>query len=66
MHHLQHTLTTLENKDWGPPTADSHLVTECHCLRHVLLKVLSIPPLPHEHATKQTGPPAMTILGLCA
>jgi hypothetical protein len=36
------TLTDLEGKDWGPPTADSHLVTECHRLRHVPLKDLTI------------------------
>jgi len=40
MDHLHHTLTTLEDKDWGPPTTDSHLVTECHRLRHVPLKDL--------------------------
>jgi hypothetical protein len=42
MHHLHHTLTTLENKDWDPPTTDSHLVTESHRLRHVPLKDLTI------------------------
>ncbi|HRF78924.1 MAG TPA: contact-dependent growth inhibition system immunity protein [Flavobacteriales bacterium] len=41
MEHLHHTLTTLENKDWGPPTAESHLVTECHRLRHAPLKDLT-------------------------
>jgi len=38
---LHRTLTDLEGKDWGPPTYDSHLVTECHRLRHVPLKDLS-------------------------
>lgn len=41
MDHLHRTLTSLENKDWGPPTDESHLVTECHRLRHVPLKDLS-------------------------
>lgn len=36
------TLTDLEGKDWGPPTHDSHLVTECHRLRHVPLKELAV------------------------
>ena len=32
MSDLHRTLTDLEGKDWGPPTYDSHLVTECHRL----------------------------------
>ena len=39
---LHRTLTDLEGKDWGPPTYDSHLVTECHRLRNVPLKDLGI------------------------
>ena len=42
--HLHRTLTDLEGKDWGPPTYDSHLVTECHRLRHVPLKGTQPPP----------------------
>ncbi len=34
------TLTSLENKDWGPPPDGSHLVSECHRLRNVPLKDL--------------------------
>ena len=36
------TLTQLENHDWGPPTYDSHLVTECHRLRNVPLRDLGV------------------------
>lgn len=39
---LDRTLTQLENHDWGPPTYDSHLVTECHRLRNVPLRELGI------------------------
>ena len=42
MDNLNRTLTALEDKDWGPPTDGSHVVTECHRLRHVLLKDLAI------------------------
>lgn len=42
MENLHRTLTDLEGKDWGPPTYDSHLVTECHRLRHVPLKDLGV------------------------
>lgn len=42
MSDLHRTLTDLEGKDWGPPTYDSHLVTECHRLRHVPLKDLGV------------------------
>ena len=31
---LDLTLTELEKHDWGPPTFESHLVTECHRLRN--------------------------------
>jgi hypothetical protein len=31
------SLQELEGKDWGEPTYDSHLVTECHRLRRVPL-----------------------------
>jgi hypothetical protein len=31
-------LQDLEGKDWGEPTYDSHLVTECHRLRRVPLR----------------------------
>ena len=31
---LQH----LEGQDWGEPTYDSHLVTECHRLRRIPLR----------------------------
>ena len=40
MNDLDRTLTQLENHDWGPPTYDSHLVTECHRLRDVPLREL--------------------------
>lgn len=42
MNDLDRKLTQLENHDWGPPTYESHLVTECHRLRHVPLKDLGI------------------------
>jgi hypothetical protein len=32
------TLQELEGRDWGPPTFDSHVVTEVHRLRRVPLK----------------------------
>jgi hypothetical protein len=32
------TLQQLEGEDWGEPQFDSHLVTECHRLRRVLLR----------------------------
>ena len=32
------SLQDLEGKDWGEPTYDSHLVTECHRLRRVPLR----------------------------
>jgi hypothetical protein len=32
------TLQELEGEDWGEPTYDSHLVTECHRLRRVPLR----------------------------
>ena len=32
------SLQELEGKNWGEPTYDSHLVTECHRLRHVPLQ----------------------------
>ena len=32
------SLQQLEGKDWGEPTYDSHLVTECHRLRRVPLR----------------------------
>src|SRR5258706_16330377 len=36
------TLTQLENQDWGAPEYDSHLVKECHRLRHVPLEDLTV------------------------
>ena len=36
------TLTQLENNDWGPAQYDSFLVTECHRLRHVPLRELTV------------------------
>jgi hypothetical protein len=36
------TLTQLEKDDWGPPPYDSFLVTECHRLRHVPLRDLTV------------------------
>lgn len=36
------TLTELEGQDWGPPNYDSHVVTECHRLRHVPLRDLTV------------------------
>ncbi len=42
MNDLDRTLTQLENHDWGPPTYDSHLVTECHRLRNVPLRELGV------------------------
>jgi hypothetical protein len=32
------SLQQLEDQDWGEPTYDSHLVTECHRLRRVPLR----------------------------
>src|SRR6266436_2786608 len=32
------SLQELEGKDWGEPTYDSHLVTECHRLRRIPLR----------------------------
>lgn len=32
------SLEQLEGQDWGEPTYDSHLVTECHRLRRVPLR----------------------------
>ena len=36
------TLTQLERDDWGSPPYDSFLVTECHRLRHVPLRDLTV------------------------
>ena len=36
------TLTQLEHHDWGPPPYDSFLVKECHRLRHVPLRDLTV------------------------
>ena len=36
------TLTQLERDDWGPPPYDSFLVTECHRLRNVPLRELTV------------------------
>lgn len=36
------TLTQLEKNDWGPPKYDSFLVTECHRLRNVPLRDLTV------------------------
>ena len=36
------TLTDLEEEDWGPPTFDSHLVRQCHALRHKKIRDMSI------------------------
>ena len=36
------TLTQLEKDDWGAPPYDSFLVTECHRLRHVPLRDLTV------------------------
>lgn len=53
---LRHrTLTDLEGKDWGPPTYDSHLVTECHRLRTLssqpwLYFALAVLILAHDHS----------------
>ncbi len=35
------SLQELEAEDWGEPTYDSHLVTECHRLRRVPLRAFS-------------------------
>ena len=35
------TLQELEGEDWGEPTYDSHLVTECHRLRRVPLRAFT-------------------------
>ena len=39
---LRSSLTTLEGKDWGDPTEESRLVRECHRLRNLPLRDLSI------------------------
>lgn len=36
------TLTQLERDDWGPAQYDSHVVTECHRLRNVPLRDLTV------------------------
>jgi hypothetical protein len=36
------TLAQLEDDDWGPPAYDSHVVTECHRLRHVPLRDFTV------------------------
>lgn len=36
------SLQELESNDWGEPTYDSHLVTECHRLRRVPLRQFTI------------------------
>lgn len=36
------TLTQLERDDWGAPPYDSFLVTQCHRLRHVPLRELTV------------------------
>ncbi len=36
------TLTQLERDDWGSPPYDSFLVKECHRLRHVPLRDLTV------------------------
>jgi hypothetical protein len=36
------TLEELERSDWGEPTYDSHLVKECHRLRRVQLRLLTV------------------------
>lgn len=36
------TLTQLEDDDWGPPQYDSFLAKECHRLRHVPLRELTV------------------------
>jgi hypothetical protein len=36
------TLTQLEGDDWGPPPYDSFLVKECHRLRHIPLRDLTV------------------------
>ena len=36
------TLTQIEKEDWGDPPYDSFLVTECHRLRHVPLRDLTV------------------------
>ncbi len=36
------TLTQIEGDDWGAPPYDSHVVTECHRLRHVPLRELTV------------------------
>lgn len=42
MNDFDRTLTQIENHDWGPPSYNSHLVTECHRLRNVALRELGI------------------------
>jgi hypothetical protein len=39
---LDLTLTDLEQQDWGPPTFESHLVTECHRLRKKRLRDFTV------------------------
>jgi hypothetical protein len=36
------SLQQLDGQDWGEPTFDSHLVTECHRLRRVPLRDLTV------------------------
>src|SRR5262245_53553124 len=36
------TLEQLEGKNWGEPSYDSHLVTECHRLRRVPLRDFTV------------------------
>lgn len=39
---IDRTLEELENKSWGGPDSDSHLVVECHRLRKVPISNFSI------------------------
>ena len=36
------SLQQLDGEDWGEPTFDSHLVTECHRLHRVLLRDFTV------------------------
>lgn len=36
------SLQELDGQDWGEPTFDSHLVTECHRLRRVPLRDFTV------------------------
>jgi hypothetical protein len=40
--HENATLEELERSNWGEPTYDSHLVKECHRLRRVRLRLLTL------------------------